>query len=235
MNFLLINSNRESSFIAALIKGSVIVKYTSDYLNKDEKTAFLKSPDKLVHCLKYITDNIKSRGLSLFEIDAVSVIIGPGSFTGIRVGIAIAKGFADSLTKKIIPINNFELISKQAEGKIHTQKYCILIPAKLPEFYYALFEKNLEIERGCVQLDEFSLKFDKNTTLVGNFNDDYKKNLGYFSIPCKNLGNQELQAMIELSKKKFLSGLIYDSGKIEPLYLKDFAFKITHSSNEQKN
>lgn len=225
MNFLLISSNNESSFVAASLGSSVHVKYTSDYLDKTEISSYLKSPDKLAQCLKFITDKIIAEGTKLSELDAFSVITGPGSFTGIRVGLALAKGCADSLRKKIIPIDNFELLFNRIYNKSNSEKYCLLIPAKEPEFYYALYVNNAEMERGCLKFDEILSKFDKNTILAGNFSDDYKKNLGYFSILDKKNLLSELDSMVMLTEKKYISRSVYDSAEVEPVYLKDFNFR----------
>lgn len=250
MNFILINSNNGTSFVAAYLDGRVIVKYASDFLQTgdsgtsqdstlcgDFTYAFQStiggegipakgpSANKLAHCLKFITEEIRSVGIGQEEIDVISVITGPGSFTGIRVGLALAKGYADSLGKKIIPVDNFELILKKTSEKIKSKQFCILIPAKLPEYYFSLFENNMEIDRGCIGLDDFLSKFDKGIQFVSDFSDDYIKNLGYFNfLDSKYLGS-ELDSMIALVQNKFLSGLSSESGKIEPVYLKDFAFR----------
>ncbi len=225
MKFILINSNNESSFAASYIDNNIHVKYTSDFLNTQDKTSFLKSPDHLIHCLKFITEKVQSEGYQLTDFDAIGVITGPGSFTGIRVGLALAKGIAGSLGKKIIPVDNFELILKQSGRTSREKNCCVLIPAKLPELYYKLYRENNEIETGCILVDDFPSKFDKNTTLVGNFSDDYEKNLGYFEIlNIKNL-KPELDSMIELIIEKYNAVKLYEPEIIEPVYMKDFAFR----------
>ena len=224
MKLLLINSNIESSFAASFIEGKIDVKYASEFLDNSER-AYLKSPDKLIHCLKYITGSITDSGVKPVELDAISIITGPGSFTGIRVGLALAKGFASTLGKKIIPIDNFELIQKQAENFIKQDKYCFLIPAKRPEFYYKLFEKNNEKESGCVLVEDFNAKFDKFTVLVGDFSHDYQEKLGYFNTLDKKNLNSELDSMIKLAIEKYSKGKLYEPEKIEPVYMKEFIFK----------
>ena len=225
MNFLLINSNNTSSFVASIIDGNICVKYTNDFLDHNEKNAYLKSPDKLVHCLKYITDKISEERKSPSIIDAVSIIIGPGSFTGIRVGLSLAKGFADSLEKKLIPIDNFELILNQLEIPIDKEKYCILIQAKFPEYYYSLYQNDTIIERGCLPIEELRLKTDKNTVIAGNFSDDYIKKLGYFTILEEGNRKSELDSMLIISENKFNKGNLFESELIEPLYIKEFSYK----------
>lgn len=225
MNVILINSNNESSFVASSFNGKTHVRYTSDYLDPGEKNAFLRSPDKLVHCLKHVTEKIESEGNNFSEIDAISVITGPGSFTGIRVGLALAKGMADGLGMKIIPIDNFELILHRLEKIDNNRKYCVLIPAKKPEFYYLILENKVTIESSCSKIDEIKSKIDKNVVIVGNFSDESEKNLGYFDfINVKGL-KSELEAMLELASEKFTLKLLLDSNDIEPLYLKDFTFR----------
>ena len=224
MKLLLINSNIESSFAASYIDGKIDVKYTSEFLDNSER-AYLKSPDKLINCLKYITDIITENGAKQDELDAISVTTGPGSFTGIRVGLALAKGMAYTLNKKIIPIDNFELIQKQAENFIKQDKYCYLIPAKRPEFYYKLFEKNKEIESGCVLVEDFNAKFDKFTVLVGDFSHDYQEKLGYFDTLDKKNLSTELDSMVKLALEKYNKGELYEPGKVVPVYMKEFTFR----------
>ena len=224
MKFLLINSNIESSFAASYIDGEIDVKYSSEFLDNSDK-AYLKSPDKLIHCLSYIKDTIEAKGTHLNDIDAISIITGPGSFTGIRVSLALAKGVADTLNKKIIPIDNFELMYKRSEDLISSGSYCLLIPAKRPEFYYKLFENYKEKETGCITIEEFNAKFDKFTVLAGDFSHDYQEKLGYFNVPDKKYLKSGLDSMVAITIEKYNKGEVFEPGKIMPLYMKDFEVK----------
>src|SRR5512138_2078432 len=103
MKLILINSNPDNSFAAYYFDSGFIVSQAADFITPDELNDVNRFPDKLINCLHHISSMPE---VKLDEIDAVSVTIGPGSFTGIRVGLAIAKGLADSLEKKIIPVNN---------------------------------------------------------------------------------------------------------------------------------
>lgn len=227
MKAILINSNPESSFVASIFGERKHVKYASELIHNDDKVN--RSPDKLAQCLKLVVDEVNSDENNLSEIDAISVITGPGSFTGIRVGLSLAKGIADFHNKKIIPIDNFELIREQAYDLLNTGNYCILVPAKPPEFYYSNFNDSIETGKGCEKFDEIVSKFGENGQFVGNFSDEYEKKLGYFRFVNIGGENNELDAMERLTLKKLEAGKLFNSDEIEPLYLKDFTFRKTNN------
>lgn len=56
-----------------------------------------------------VTDFMQKNGVSMSDLTAIGVIVGPGSFTGIRMGIAYAKGLGIGLNIPVIPVNAFEL------------------------------------------------------------------------------------------------------------------------------
>ena len=222
MKLLLIDSNPNCSFAAYYTDSEFIISKTADFMAPGGQISINKSPDKLIHCLDYIS---AQPSVELENIDAVSVTIGPGSFTGIRVGLAIAKGIADSLEKKIIPVNNFQLLLNRLP-EIDTNKiYCVLIPAKLPELYYSLIKNENEIKSGIVQLTELNTIIDKNTTVVSDFSDETMRKLDYFSSSSISKLNYEPDSMTKLSAKLFESGYIFTPGEVKPLYIKDFVFR----------
>lgn len=221
MNFLLINSGDSDPSVAFGKSGNLTVSRTADFA--DNHPTGGKKPDKLIHCLSKIAGEN-----DLNSVNAISVTIGPGSFTGIRVGISIAKGLAFGLDKKIIPINNFELCLNRLEEINPLTGYCVLIPAKLPEYYYSVIKNNVTLDSGCVFPENLAEIIEKDSTIVGDFDDDSLIKHYYFEyINVRNLRN-ELDSMLELTQKN------YDSGKaaeeIEPLYMKNFFLK-KHSRN----
>lgn len=224
MKLILINSNPDNSFAAYYSDSDFIISYTSNFMSESELSNINKSPDKLIQCLNYITGRPE---VKLNEIDAVSVTIGPGSFTGIRVGLAIAKGIADSLEKKIIPVNNFELTLNRLPNTEYDKKYCVLIAAKLPEYYYSVIENDSEIKSGFVQIDEINTIINNKYCIVGDFSDETVGKLHYFKVSSVKNFKSEAETMAETSKKLFSSGIVYSSGEVKPLYIKDFVIRKT--------
>jgi len=82
------------------------------------------------------------------KVDTIAVDCGPGSFTGIRVGIAAARGLADGWSAKVIGISQFDFFSDLTDEKT---KQLILIDAKAGGgFYYELRGTVLQKERGFI-------------------------------------------------------------------------------------
>lgn len=219
MKFLLINSNDSNPFVALYENDNLAISYASDFQNNNEILS-QKKPDKLIHCLDKI-----AKENSFDDVDAISVTIGPGSFTGIRVGLAIAKGLADALDKKIIPINNFELLLNKLP-KIEADKtYCVLIKAKPPEYYYSIVKNDELIKTGCVELKDLSSIVGENTVIVGNFDNETQIKHSYFNLENDNSLISETDALIKLTQYMNENGFLFDSDRIEPVYIKDFRIK----------
>jgi tRNA threonylcarbamoyl adenosine modification protein YeaZ len=234
LKLLLINSNPDSSFAAFKSDEEQIISYASDFPALEDGAKKLQNPDKLIFCLEQITQLCRKKNIELEDIDAVSVITGPGSFTGIRVELALAKGFADALGKKIIPINNFELTLNRLTAVSPDAEYLVLLPAKLPEFYFSIMKNFHTISEGCAELDKLTSIITKKTTIISDFPRESVKNLNYFDyINVKDARHERsrmicpvFDSMISLSLKYFNMGKMYESEKIKPLYLKEFSFKV---------
>lgn len=111
----------------------------------------------VLNCGNNHSENIMPAIDRLFEIskiptskvDKIAVSIGPGSFTGIRIGVAVAKGLAYSLKKPIVGINELDLIGNLAGGNLEGRKIISMIDARKERVYYAVystFNNNLTLE-----------------------------------------------------------------------------------------
>jgi tRNA threonylcarbamoyladenosine biosynthesis protein TsaB len=84
-------------------------------------------------------DNLfKMTKLSIDDVDRVAVTIGPGSFTGIRIGVSIAKGLVYGTDKKIVGINELDVIAYNAENRNET--IVSLIDARKERVYYSIYK-----------------------------------------------------------------------------------------------
>lgn len=84
-----------------------------------------------------VADVLASAGTDVAELDAVAVSIGPGRFTGLRVGLATAKGLAEPTGLRVVPVPTLEALamsSRVAEGLV-----CPVLDARRGEVYAALF------------------------------------------------------------------------------------------------
>lgn len=86
---------------------------------------YLEIEDDITHAKKLmhgIDSVLKETNTKLKDIDFFGSIIGPGSFTGIRIGVSTLKGFALALNKKIIPATSLELLEENAKEEIENKK-----------------------------------------------------------------------------------------------------------------
>ena len=113
--------------------------------------------------LQIIDNGLKKLNIDLYSVHKIFVVTGPGSFTGIRIGVTIAKTIAWTLKKDIIPISSLEYIATTHTNK----KYLIsMIDARRNNVYAGIYNNELK----CVQEDSL-INIDQ---LLKNKNDDYE-------------------------------------------------------------
>lgn len=178
---------------------------------------------ELLH--QFINDSIAQAGILKSEINAIAVSKGPGSYTGLRIGVSAAKGLCFALDIPLIAINTLEALSYA----IKIKKGCIvpMIDARRMEVYTAVFdEHHQEIEKTTAKI------IDQNSFL--NYLSQHKVYfLGDGASKCKGIITHNNASFIEnkfpsakemagLSFKKFEQKKFEDVAYFEPFYLKDF-------------
>jgi tRNA threonylcarbamoyladenosine biosynthesis protein TsaB len=91
------------------------------------------------HILAAIDAVLNLGGVSLAKIDAYAATCGPGSFTGLRIGISTMKGLAFAAGKPIIGVSSLEVLAHQAGGD--SQLVCPMIDARRNEIYWRLYRR----------------------------------------------------------------------------------------------
>lgn len=105
MNTLIINTANDELYIALKIENKVFSKSISSTLKHNELM------------LTKIDEILKEANVKIQDIDELGVVVGPGSFTGVRVGIATVKAFRDALNIKARGINNLKLLYSLATSQ----------------------------------------------------------------------------------------------------------------------
>ena len=178
-----------------------------------------------------IRDLLLQSSLELKQMDAIAVTIGPGSYTGLRVGMASAKGLCYALNKPFITIGTLNALTVAAINKTKEDTpgydlFCPMIDARRLEVYTAVFDKDMnEIIAPCA--------------MVLN-NNSFEDLLESNNILFVGSGAKKWSNLIESAKASFLneidasnaiSNLSYtklkhkdftDLSYSEPLYVKDF-------------
>ena len=81
---------------------------------------------------------LEQHGLRVADIDVFAAITGPGSFTGVRIGVAAVKGFGWTADKPCAGVSSLEAQAYTAEGD---GVLCCRVTARVDEYYYAFFER----------------------------------------------------------------------------------------------
>ena len=179
--------------------------------------------------VKEMLDYARSREITL---DAIAVSIGPGSYTGLRIGLSEAKGLAFGLQVPLIGVNTLKLltVSTMFHHFIDEDKvlYIPMIDARRMEVYTAAYTPALEpvLEPQAMILDENSfgglLGQDFTLVVMGNGSDKSRQVLKHESIRFVEGIKPVAVDMLALSEKAFREQDFIDVAYSTPLYLKDF-------------
>jgi len=200
----------------------------------------LSEKDKILKCIElnegqfshaeklhdFIVDVLKQRNLEMENIEAVAVSKGPGSFTGLRIGVSAAKGLCFSLDIPLISIPTLNSLASTIQ--IVEGEYIIpLIDARRMEVYNSVFDNSYQ------QIRETKAEvIDENS-----FSEFLEKGKVYFlgdgAAKCKEVIQHDNAIFLDnyfpsanemaiLSYKKFVSNDFEDVAYFEPYYLKDF-------------
>jgi tRNA threonylcarbamoyladenosine biosynthesis protein TsaB len=180
----------------------------------------------------FIEEVMKQAGKKLTELDAVAVSKGPGSYTGLRIGVSTAKGLCYSLDKPLIAVDTLKHLCLSEHLTSHishlTSLSCPMLDARRMEVYCAIYDASLNCVRETAAeiIDEHS------------FSDLLKDNklifFGDGAAKCKEVLSKNPNAifiddifpsakdMILLSEKAFNEKAFENVAYFEPFYLKDF-------------
>lgn len=178
----------------------------------------------------FVEEVMKQANAKLTDIDAVSVSKGPGSYTGLRIGVSTAKGLCYSLDKPLVAVNTLQhlALALSQKEKIAAGMFCPMLDARRMEVYCAIYNSSNKIIKPTAAeiIDENS------------FAHLLSKNVIYFfgsgAGKCKEVlaGNKNAvfidgivpsaANMITLSEQAYINNMFEDLAYFEPFYLKDF-------------
>jgi len=169
----------------------------------------------------------------LNEINAVAVVAGPGSYTGLRVGMAAAKGICFALQKPLITASSLEIMALAAfeSGEAGDAEFvCPMIDARRNEVFTAVFNKEMEPvvpqQARILEPDTFSdILDDRKTIFLGSgapkWSQISKRPVSIIDI---NKILESGSAFAKISQQKLLDSRFANLYYSEPDYLKEFFF-----------
>ncbi len=228
-NILLIETATQICSVALAVDGKVVARRESD------------TPNAHSTCLSVFIDEVlKESHLTSRDLGAVCVSAGPGSYTGLRIGVSTAKGFCYALGIPLLSVPT--LLSMAALYYRQHPDYhglvCPMIDARRMECYTMIVERELRmkneelrilrdtsadvIEAGC--FDEWLNRGE--VMFIGDGSEKTKEILGtHPNARYDNSFRLSAEGMLELAESRLHDGKTEDVAYFEPFYLKDFIAK----------
>ncbi len=173
----------------------------------------------------YIDEVLTKANIKSNQLDAIAVSKGPGSYTGLRIGVSAAKGLCFALDKPLISVSTLEALARQVtcnDGVI-----VAMLDARRMEVYSAIFDSNYKIirETEAEILNEASYKSYLEKGKVYFIGNGVEKTTSLISHPNAIFIKDKLPSANEMSllaNKKYKIGDFENVAYFEPYYLKDF-------------
>lgn len=208
--------------VALVQEGKVLALRESQGLN--EHSALLTD---------YISGVMADAGFDLKQLDAIAVSIGPGSYTGLRIGVSTVKGLCYALDKPMIAVDTLKALAWKAIDQLKRETadfenllFCPMIDARRMEVYTTLYDADLQsiepVKALVVEPDSFD-NFPQNIYFYGNGADKCKAILSHkpgFLFAKDNSASAIAVCMLALDD--YVHDNFADLAYSEPFYLKDF-------------
>jgi len=175
-----------------------------------------------------INELLKKAAISITELDAIALTKGPGSYTGLRVGMSAAKGLAYTLQKPLITISTLELMAHDILTIIGDKEslICPMIDARRMEVFTALYNSSLKeiYSPSAMILDESSFE---DSLMTHNIFFTGSGSMKFQQI-CKHTNAKFIQtnnlpvSMSVISENKNEKKMFNDIAMIEPDYIKPY-------------
>lgn len=167
---------------------------------------------------------LEESGVKLFNLDAIAISKGPGSYTGLRIGVSAAKGLCFSLDKPLISVPTLTSLAFKVKEPGYT---VTMLDARRMEVYSAVFDaEKIQVEEtNAIILDSHSYLSILEAGRVNFIGSGVAKFRGICDHPNAVFIENELPSageMIHLATKKYHNREFEDVAYFEPYYLKDF-------------
>lgn len=172
----------------------------------------------------FIEEAIAEAKISVQDLVAVAVSQGPGSYTGLRIGVSAAKGLCFALNLPLIAVDTLQTLASQA--KVSDGKIIPMLDARRMEVYSEIFNAKLQVERPILAevIDANSFQDIKETVyFVGDCAEKCKTVLTKENFMfLEDIKYPSAAAMSKISFDKYQKSDTVDVAYFEPYYLKDF-------------
>jgi tRNA threonylcarbamoyladenosine biosynthesis protein TsaB len=215
--------------MAIILNLETATKNCSVALAKEGKTIACKeiAEQNFSHAEKlhvFIEELLANYNLKFSDLNSIAVSQGPGSYTGLRIGVSSAKGFCYALNIPLIAVDTLQLLAKQIQ--IEDGIIIPMIDARRMEVFTAIYNKNHQQIRNTQAeiIDENSYQeISEKMHLVGDGTEKFKNTLTHERFVFhSDVIFPSAKEMSQLSFDKYKITDFVDVAYFEPYYLKDF-------------
>lgn len=169
----------------------------------------------------FIERVLKSANISMQELNGISVASGPGSYTGLRIGVATVKGLCYALKIPLMAIDSLTALAAQVETTINK---CAVLDARRMEVYNCIFDKdgNKLKEISADIIEEDSYKEFEPFVFFGDGADKLSELWADKNCEINTEVKSSAVGQIKIAYQKFQEQAFEDVAYFEPFYLKDF-------------
>ena len=150
--------------------------------------------------LPFVQRALDEAALTVSQLDAIATTTGPGSFTGLRIGIGVAQGLSMANQTPLIGISCLELLAYSASKKLTEDHFLVCLPAREQEVYFAAY--NREEDNVVLQGRECVLELNAENENLPTFTP--KERVGVGAV-CQH--REQLETLLDITLKDCLEGL----------------------------
>jgi tRNA threonylcarbamoyladenosine biosynthesis protein TsaB len=215
---LCIETATKNCSVALCVNGKVVALQQDNPNNEPDKG--FSHAEKLQG---YITQVLDQGNVSKNDLNAIAVSKGPGSYTGLRIGVSTAKGLCYALDIPLIAISTLSSLARQVTGSLVVP----MLDARRMEVYSAVFSSEMEqireIQAQIITQDSFKTYLDMGrVTFIGDGVEKFEAVCTHPNAVFIKNALPSASQMAEVAAHKLSANQTQDVAYLEPYYLKDF-------------
>ncbi|MBS1643591.1 MAG: tRNA (adenosine(37)-N6)-threonylcarbamoyltransferase complex dimerization subunit type 1 TsaB [Bacteroidetes bacterium] len=177
------------------------------------------------HINRMLDQVLMTANIQFSDLDAVCVCNGPGSYTGLRIGLSTAKGLCFALSKPLITHSKLVLyLDSQSKYDQEYQKIIALLPARTDEYFIAGRGADFELAPCHIHKNDWNSLMEQNRedlVIIGTIPQEMQAELTEQNIPFIFIDQIDLSAWAQLTHTSFIASKFADLAYDEPKYLKE--------------
>ena len=215
---LCIETATKNCSVALSVNGKVIALQEDNPRNEPDK--HFSHAEKLQG---YITQVLEQANISKNDLQAIAVSKGPGSYTGLRIGVSTAKGLCYALDIPLLAISTLGSLARQVAGSVVVP----MLDARRMEVYSAVFSSEMDqirdLQAQIITQDSFNTYLDRGrVTFIGDGVEKFEAVCTHPNAVFIKNALPSASQMAQFATLKFTQNDTQDVAYFEPYYLKDF-------------